>query len=153
MFSFSTFGIPIIFAGVFLISMTVGVTCIWDMWRRDAIVPLSEKDSEIPRLWDFFIEDPVGSKYGDVTWAKILPFSVTRIRTESHLRPAKTNNIPPTTLRHKRTANDPEVGNSTPQEYLQIAVVIAMPCAHRLRNASEKAHNEPPVCCIGLNEA
>ncbi|KAJ7918420.1 hypothetical protein B0H13DRAFT_1992877 [Mycena leptocephala] len=53
MFSFSSFGTPIIFAGLLLISMTVGVTCIWDMRNRGPPY-LRQRTQEKPKLWDLF---------------------------------------------------------------------------------------------------
>lgn len=65
---------PIVFAAVLLLAMTVGVSCIWDMWRRaPRIASISpELGPERPQLWDLFIEDPVGSKYDDTVWENLL---------------------------------------------------------------------------------
>jgi hypothetical protein len=60
MFSFSSFGVPIVFGAILLVSMSVGVTCIWDVWRRRGPLYFPvEINLEVPKMWDLVPEDPL----------------------------------------------------------------------------------------------
>lgn len=123
MFSFSSFGVPVVFAGVLFLSMVVGVTCIWDMWHGRARPNRLNTELERPRFWDLCTEEPVGVKYKDAMWGNIMPFSV------AAERPLKD-------------------GATT----IQIAVAIAMPSAQRATQYSYATNEEEPVVyCIGLH--
>ncbi|KAJ7734548.1 hypothetical protein DFH07DRAFT_844701 [Mycena maculata] len=156
MFSFGSFGVPIVFAAVLLIAMTIGVTCIWDMWTRgDQIASYHpDTDSERPKLCDLFIEDPVGSRYADTVWGSLLPFAVTRSATteQGTMIPAKIDIMTrPTILQRirRKQASWDEFGGA--YHHLQIAVAIALPSAP-CSSCMGEIDREALTYCIGLHE-
>ncbi|KAJ7665955.1 hypothetical protein DFH06DRAFT_1127133 [Mycena polygramma] len=166
MFSFSSFGLPIVFAAVILLSVTAGVCCIWDMWGRPPSLESSPSETaEMPKLWDLLIEDPLGSNHA--IWGELLiltapsqPLSATLIRTESQaIHTGMTENDTAMDLRPMEPSGKaPETGNTSPSvslaDHLQIAVAIAMPSPPRPRNAPYDMTDDSlvPVYCIGLHQ-
>ncbi|KAJ6478757.1 hypothetical protein C8R47DRAFT_1322895 [Mycena vitilis] len=155
MFSFSSFGLPIVFAAVILLSVTAGVCCIWDMWGRPPSLESSPSETaEIPKIWDFLVEDPVGSDHA--IWGEVLPFSATLIRPESpvaNIGMTESDTVPD--LRPmERSGKAPETGNTSPSvlpDHLQIAVAIAMPS--RPRPPYDMTDDSlVPAYCIGLHQ-
>ncbi|KAJ6582968.1 hypothetical protein DFH09DRAFT_1145042 [Mycena vulgaris] len=159
MFSFTSYGVPVIFAAALLISMSVGAACMWDMWRRRPQISylLAEVDSKIPTLWDLLTEDPIGSKFEDGIWGNLLPLSVTRITTEPPPRPTTDDTDMLTTMQRMQRAHKASgMGDDSraSQDLLQIAVAIAMPFAQLPpRNATDEISGEPLLYCIGLHRA
>ncbi|KAJ7668031.1 hypothetical protein B0H17DRAFT_1088422 [Mycena rosella] len=157
MLSFTSFGVPIVFAGILLVSMTVGVACMWGSvwhrrpWQSEQLFP--DAVPETPKLWDLFTDDLLDSKYADATWGSLQPFSVARVPDS---RPENGGSVLVPLQRMQRAkASQSKVGdkcNSASHDLLQIAVAISMPCAQRsARNAhSTDGDWQPDLFCIGL---
>ncbi|KAJ7109613.1 hypothetical protein C8R43DRAFT_1042938 [Mycena crocata] len=154
MIAFASFAVPVVFAAVLLICMVVGITCIWDMWHRSP-QPLSyspESEWEIPQIWDLVTEYRGYSEYGDITWEKVVPFSVARITPERH---GATLLSSPSHKQAQKVAEMGDQPSSMSRDHLQIAVAIAMPCPLPKLNSpiGNETEAEWPVYCIGVHHA
>jgi hypothetical protein len=170
MFSFSSFGVPIIFGSILLVALAAcaGVTCVWDVWRRPLYYSAEiSLPVEVPKMWDLVREDPVDGlwrsllvctcaleRHVDLQPDALQPISMARLTT----KPRQSAKVPaerPTPLqrlRHPHKHKASEI-RDTSQDHVQIAVAIAMPCppTDSHLNPTDEIDERPPVYCIGTH--
>ncbi|KAJ7032023.1 hypothetical protein C8F04DRAFT_1396926 [Mycena alexandri] len=160
MLSFSSFGVPLVFVAILLLSIVVGITCVWDMRnRRGTLVSQAENldPDQKPKIWDFVAENinQSGYEYQDAKWENIVPLSVAR-RSESRVPAVAAALTILQRIRHPRKVSDVEIKPDIPcLDRLEIAVVIAMP--QPSQNASDSSEDEmedkSTEFYIGLHQA
>ncbi|KAJ7509776.1 hypothetical protein B0H11DRAFT_1257783 [Mycena galericulata] len=162
MFSFSTFAFPIALGVAIVISIALCFGChMRDRWFPEPPMHSLSMEERRPQLWDLFIEDPVGFKVDETRWKNVQPFSVTRCQRRE--RRAVTEGASGTN-RFIRTRLQQIQQRTGPDEFIRIAIAIAMPSADGPPPPKSTSYSETTddssdgdhltrTFCIGLHEA